>query len=109
MVMAKVACVSAREGGVSMSSVATLRPNQNGTVQQSSGVWSAIGHWRPGASAPAFDRAGITQMVRRVREPICVVIDGNGNVGTAIGGEIAHGAKQAQYLCLGALPALYPE
>jgi trans-AT polyketide synthase, acyltransferase and oxidoreductase domains len=95
-----------------MSSVATLRPNQNGTVQQSYGAWSAIGHWRPGVSAPAFDRAEITRMVRRVREPICVVTGGNGNVGTAIGGEITHGGEQGeqgQYRCLGALPALYPE
>src|SRR2546423_14065125 len=92
-----------------MSSVMSLVTPEHGTGQRSSGGWSALGHWRPDAAAPVFGPAGIAGMVRRVREPICVVADGRGNVGTAVGGEITRNVAAPGYVCLGALPALYPE
>jgi PfaD family protein len=47
-------------------------------------------------------------MVRRVREPVCVITDRRGNVGVAVAGEITEDTS-AGYLCLGVLPAMYPE
>jgi len=92
-----------------MGSAAAVVAPRHGTVHRPSGQWSGIGRWQPGDSAPAFDQAGIAGMVSRVREPVCVVADGMGNVGTAVGGEIIRGGPAAGCLCLGALPALYPE
>jgi trans-AT polyketide synthase, acyltransferase and oxidoreductase domains len=92
-----------------MSPVATLGVHQPGIGRGSSGGWGTVGWWRPGVSGPAFDPAGIAGMVRRVREPVWVVGDGRGNVGTAVGGEVTRAGSAAGYECLGVLPALFPE
>lgn len=64
--------------------------------------------WRPGAAVPAFDPARITELLRRVREPLHLVTGDPGTgVGVAPAGEIT--ASASEWRLAGVLPALYPE
>src|SRR5262249_34552465 len=67
------------------------------------------GH-RGTSAAPVFDRHGIADLVRRVREPVHVVQDARtGALGLAGGGDVDHGAPDPAHRSLGSLPGLYPE
>lgn len=62
--------------------------------------------WRPGPRPPAFDPAGITSYLHRIREPVHVVTGGAGR-GVGLGGELASG--DGTYPLVGTLPPVHPE
>jgi PfaD family protein len=74
---------------------------------------AALGSWRPGKLAPAFEGSSLLAAISRVREPLHVIRHADsGAVGVALGGEVdprppAPAGTAARWLAT--LPALYPE
>ncbi len=73
----------------------------------------AVGAWRAGETAPAFDPASLLAAIHSVRSPLHVVRESpQGRVGVGVGGEVEPlrlSDGRPAYPLLATLPALYPE